>query len=218
MSLLGTLSGTLRRPSMSSEKQIEPRLDAALGQHLEGVAHHGGAGDLAEGADVRQAGGAVARLEDDGLVGGARELLEPLDDLARLLERPGARLRGDCNQRGVEALCHGRGPYLPLPAPSTQTPPPPSFASKPLASPQEEGRPDHRPASAASIALTAAATAARRRSRSRRSACRRGRRGTCGSSSPARCRHPGRRAPSDRRGAHRAPFTPTLVVSGKVTL
>ena len=39
--LFGTLSGTLRRPSMSSEKRDQPRRDRVAGQHAEGVAHHG---------------------------------------------------------------------------------------------------------------------------------------------------------------------------------
>ncbi len=33
----------------------EPRRHLVLGEHAEGVAHHGGAGDFAEGADMRQA-------------------------------------------------------------------------------------------------------------------------------------------------------------------
>ena len=33
----------------------QPRRDLVLGQHAEGVAHEGGAGDLAEGADMGQA-------------------------------------------------------------------------------------------------------------------------------------------------------------------
>ena len=89
----------------------EAGLALALGQHLEGVAHHGGARHLAEGADVRQAGGSVARLEDQRLVGAALELFQPLDEAARLLERPGARLLCGGDERGVERLCHGRGPY-----------------------------------------------------------------------------------------------------------
>ncbi len=42
----------------------QPRLDRVAGQHAEGVAHHGGARHLAEGADMRQARGAVAGFED----------------------------------------------------------------------------------------------------------------------------------------------------------
>ena len=47
----------------------QPGLDLVVGQHAEGVAHHGGARDLAEGADMRQAGGAVAGLEDHLVLG-----------------------------------------------------------------------------------------------------------------------------------------------------
>ena len=66
----------------------QPRRDLVLGEHAEGVAHHGGAGDLAEGADMRQARGTVASLEDDG-AGRLRNALQPAQDLARLLEGPG---------------------------------------------------------------------------------------------------------------------------------
>ena len=164
----------------------QPRLALALGQHLEGVAHHGRARDLAEGADVRQAGGSVARLEDRRLVGAARELFQPLDEPARLLERPGARLLGGGDERGVERLCHGRGPYWPgraasTPARLTDVPAPPRSP------------------------WSARATAARRWSRSRRSACRRGRRGTCGNSSAGHGRRPASRAPRDRRGGPAGP-------------
>ena len=51
-------------PSMSSETQMRRVLYCVVGQRLEGVAHHGGARHFAERADVRQAGGAVAGLED----------------------------------------------------------------------------------------------------------------------------------------------------------
>ena len=78
-------------------KGDQPRLDLVVGEHAEGVAHHGGARDLAEGADMRQAGRAVAGLEDHLVL---RLLLEPRDDLARLLERPGVRLLGDFAQGG----------------------------------------------------------------------------------------------------------------------
>ena len=61
ISLFGTLSGTLRSPSMSSLKAS--RRDGRPVSDGEGVAHPGGAGDLAERADMRQAGGAVAGLE-----------------------------------------------------------------------------------------------------------------------------------------------------------
>jgi hypothetical protein len=41
---------------MSSENAAAG-LDLVVGQHAEGVAHHGGARDLAEGADMRQPDG-----------------------------------------------------------------------------------------------------------------------------------------------------------------
>ena len=77
---------------MSSEKAISRVLTLSSVSDAEGVAHHGGARDLAEGADMRQAGGAVAGLENDFVLG---IFLQPRHDLARLLERPGARLLGD---------------------------------------------------------------------------------------------------------------------------
>ena len=76
-------------------KSNQPRFDLVVGEHAEGVAHHGGARHFAEGADMRQAGGAVAGLEDHLVL---RLALEPRDDLARLLERPGVRLLGNLAQ------------------------------------------------------------------------------------------------------------------------
>ena len=67
----------------------EPRLPPPLGEQLEGVSHHAGARHLAEGADVRQPRRPIARLEDDRLLGAALQLLQPGDEPARLLERPG---------------------------------------------------------------------------------------------------------------------------------
>ena len=61
-------------------------LTAVLRQHAEGVAHHGRAGDLAEGADMGEARRAVAGLEDHL---GLWRALQALDQLSRLLERPG---------------------------------------------------------------------------------------------------------------------------------
>ena len=45
----------------------QPGGDGLAGQGAEGGAHHGRPGGLAEGAHVRQARGAVAALEDDGI-------------------------------------------------------------------------------------------------------------------------------------------------------
>ena len=57
-------------------------------QALKGAANHGGAHHLAEGSDVRQAGGAIARLEEHvALVW--RLPVQALEKLAGLLERPG---------------------------------------------------------------------------------------------------------------------------------
>jgi hypothetical protein len=79
-----------------------------VAEHGEGAAHHGGAGDLGEGADVGQTGGSVAGLEhhrarDRGLAAQA------LEQRLRLLERPGAAL-----QRHLRLTRHGiRNPSKP---------------------------------------------------------------------------------------------------------
>jgi hypothetical protein len=59
----------------------------------EGLAHHGGAHHLAEGADVGQARGAVAGLEQDVALF-RRRAGEAVHQLARLDEGPGAGLLG----------------------------------------------------------------------------------------------------------------------------
>ncbi len=59
------------------------------------MAHHGGARDFAECTDMRQAGGAVAGLEDQLVF---RLLLQARNELARLLERPGMRQLGELAQ------------------------------------------------------------------------------------------------------------------------
>ena len=60
------------------------------GERVQRVAHHLGAGHLAEGADVRQAGGAVAGFEQHRPVRGAALLaLDALDEAPRFGERPG---------------------------------------------------------------------------------------------------------------------------------
>ena len=81
--------------------------DGVAGQHPEGMAHHAGARHLAEGADMRQARGAVAGLEQSLLL--ARPF-EPLDELARLLERPGIGGLGGFDQGGIEGQGSGHGP------------------------------------------------------------------------------------------------------------
>ncbi len=73
-------------------KRQQPRLDLVLGQHAKGVADHGGAGDLAEGADMRQARRAVAGFEQHLVL---RAFLQPRDNGLGLLERPGVGLFGE---------------------------------------------------------------------------------------------------------------------------
>ena len=70
----------------------QARLDLVLGQHAKGVAHHRGARDLAERADMRQAGRPVAGLEQHLVL---RAFLQPRDNGLRLLERPGVGLFGE---------------------------------------------------------------------------------------------------------------------------
>ncbi|MEY9573216.1 hypothetical protein ABIE88_000792 [Bradyrhizobium diazoefficiens] len=73
----------------------QARLDLVLGQHAKGMAHHRGARDLAERADMRQARGAVAGLEQHLVL---RAFLQPRDNGLRLLERPGVGLFGERTQ------------------------------------------------------------------------------------------------------------------------
>ena len=89
MSWLGTLSGTFRKPSMSSENAMSR--GRHIGQGFEGLAHPGGARDFAESADMRQAGRAVAGLEQDFLNRLARGPagFNARQYLRGLLERPG---------------------------------------------------------------------------------------------------------------------------------
>ena len=69
----------------------QPGLDLVLGQHAEGVAHHGGARDLAEGADMRQARRAVAGLEQHLVLrvsfSAARQSLSPARTARRWIVR-----------------------------------------------------------------------------------------------------------------------------------
>ncbi len=75
----------------------QPGLHLVVGEHAEGVTHHGGAGDFTERTDMRQAGGAVTGLEDHLIL---RPRFQPRDDLARFLERPCVRLLGERAQGG----------------------------------------------------------------------------------------------------------------------
>ena len=102
--LLGDVVGHLAQRIHVVGEGDQPGLDLVAGEHAEGVAHHRGARYLAEGADMRQARRAVAGLEDHLILGRA---LEPRDDLARLLERPGVRLPGEFAQ--ARHVVHGCG-------------------------------------------------------------------------------------------------------------
>ncbi len=77
----------------------QPGRDVA--HQLEGAAHPGGAGDLAECADMGQTGRAIAGLEQDLLQGlaGRCPFLGPGHHLAGLLEGPGAGREGDLGRR-----------------------------------------------------------------------------------------------------------------------
>ena len=87
----------------------QPGLDPVLGQHAKRMAHHGGARDLAESADMRQPRRSVAGLEQHLVL---RFLLQPRDNRLRLLERPGVGLFGERAQiarAGVEVDGHIQG-------------------------------------------------------------------------------------------------------------
>ncbi len=83
--LVGDIIRNLAQPVHVVGEGDQPGLDLVLGEHAEGVAHHGGARHFAEGADVRQARGAVAGFEDDRAF---RLFFQPRDDLACFVERP----------------------------------------------------------------------------------------------------------------------------------
>ncbi len=112
----------------------QPRRPDAAGHGLEGLAHHGRARDLAEGADVRQARRTVAGLEDHRPVQplmrlqrlirlafldqGQRLFLrrrvldarfdKPRDQVAGLFERPGAAGIGDGRGNGHDRVQQNR--------------------------------------------------------------------------------------------------------------
>ena len=76
--------------------------DGQAGEFGERAADPGGAGDLAERADMRQAGGAIAGLEQRGFLARSGEAL---GDFARFLERPGLR---DVGRVVADCIGHGR--------------------------------------------------------------------------------------------------------------
>ncbi len=81
--------GHFAQPVHVVGKGDEPGRDFIVGQQTEGVPHHGRARHLAERADMRQARGAVACLENHLFLAGAGDAG---DDLASFFERPGAGL------------------------------------------------------------------------------------------------------------------------------
>ena len=99
--LVGDVVGHLAQAVHVVGEADQPRRDLVLGEHAEGVAHHGGARDLAERADMRQARWPVAGLEDDG-AGRLGDALQPAQDLSRLLERPGLADMGMRQQLGAD--------------------------------------------------------------------------------------------------------------------
>ena len=141
-SRLGTLSGTLAQPVHVVAERDQPRRQA--GEFGERVAHPGGARHLAEGADMRQAGRAVAGLEQRVALAGRGK---PLGDLGRFLERPDFWI-----SRLVVAKCFGHPPearnrrvpgqsrrgilfgrHIPPELPPMPPPLPPSFPPPPIA-------------------------------------------------------------------------------------
>ena len=103
--LVGDVVGHLAQAVHVVGKRDQPGLDRVVGEHAKRVAHHGGARDLAERADMRQAGRPVAGLEDHLVL---RLSFQPRHDLARLLERPGVRLPGEFADAGGILDCRGR--------------------------------------------------------------------------------------------------------------
>ena len=74
--------------------------DLVVGQHAEGMAHHRGAHDFPEGADMRQAARAVAGFEHHHVL---RMALMPLEHEARLFEGPSFGGGGEGGKIGHQA-------------------------------------------------------------------------------------------------------------------
>ena len=77
----------------------QPGRDLIARQQAEGGAHHGGAGHFAKGADMGQARRAITGLEQSFALA---RLFQPFDELARFLERPGARILRGLEKGGVK--------------------------------------------------------------------------------------------------------------------
>ncbi len=106
--LIGHVVGHLAQSVEVVRKGDEPGRDAVLRQDPEGVAHHRGPGDLAEGPDMRQARGPVAGLEQHARLPGA---LDALHELARFFEGPS---RGEADHVGRHVERQHRSRHLAL--------------------------------------------------------------------------------------------------------
>src|SRR5262245_49706843 len=73
------------------------------------MAHHAGARDLAESADMRQARWSVSRFKQNCLLGAARHLLKAFEKLAGLLEGPGTCIARGIGKGGIGGGCHEGG-------------------------------------------------------------------------------------------------------------
>ncbi len=103
---VGNVVGHLAQPVHVVGKREQPRLH--IRQKTERVAHHRGAHHLAERADMRQAGRAVAGLEQHIAFFG-RFPADPGENFTSLFKGPGAALAGGQNGRRVWNLSTWRG-------------------------------------------------------------------------------------------------------------
>src|SRR5690606_19425361 len=87
-------------------KAYQACLALPLGEQIESVANHARAGDFAERADVWEARRTVSGLEYHRLVLAVLQSIQPLNEAARFLERPGARLGGSGNFIGRKGGGH----------------------------------------------------------------------------------------------------------------
>ena len=89
--LVGDVVGHLAQAVHVVGESDQARLDLVVGEHAEGVAHHGGARHFAEGADMRQAGRAVAGFENDFVLRRASSAAQRSCALPRTARRATAR-------------------------------------------------------------------------------------------------------------------------------
>ena len=97
--LVGNIVRDLAQPVHVVGKTDQPRGVATLGQDREGAAHHGGARDLAKGADMGKPARPIAGFENHrgGRIGAPFDARE---QAAGLLERPGPAFRGEGGNGG----------------------------------------------------------------------------------------------------------------------